>query len=89
LCLVGITGMFIVYVLHNRHLGKIYVGFTSDLDNRLIAHNHPDNKGWTKKYQPWEVVHTEQFELKSAALLWEKQLKSARGREFIKKSILK
>ncbi len=40
--------MFYVYVLYSTNFDKIYIGFTSDIDNRLIAHNHSSNKGWTK-----------------------------------------
>ncbi|HOM63394.1 MAG TPA: GIY-YIG nuclease family protein, partial [Dysgonamonadaceae bacterium] len=82
-----ITFMYTVYVLKSIHFDKIYIGFTSDLNARLIAHNHPANKGWTHKFQPWEIKYTETFANKSEAMKREKQLKSARGREFIKKII--
>ena len=78
-----ITAMFTVYVLFSKEFNKIYIGFTSDLEKRLIAHNHPKNKGWTKKYSPWEVVYTETFDHKEEAVIREKQLKSAKGREFV------
>ena len=73
----------ILYVLFSKEFNKIYIGFTSDLEKRLIAHNHPKNKGWTKKYSPWEVVYTETFDHKEEAVIREKQLKSAKGREFV------
>jgi len=79
--------MFTVYVLHNQNLDKIYVGYTSDIDKRLFAHNHEDNKGWTKKFQPWKIIYSEKFETKSEAMIREKQLKSSRGREFIREYI--
>ena len=53
------------------------------MENRLYAHNHQSNKGWTKRFQPWEVIHMEIFELKQDAMRREKQLKSAKGRAFI------
>ncbi|HLP06508.1 MAG TPA: GIY-YIG nuclease family protein [Paludibacter sp.] len=80
--------MFTVYVLHSRDFDKTYTGFTNNLENRLAAHNHPQNKGWTRSFQPWRVIHTETFETKSLAMRREKQLKTARGREFIKTKIL-
>jgi putative endonuclease len=82
-----ITFMYTVYVLKSIHFDKIYIGFTSDLNARLIAHNHPANKGWTHKFQPWEIKYTETFDNKSEAMKREKQLKSAKGREFIKNLI--
>ena len=81
--------MFNVYVLYSESYKKIYIGFTSDIQNRLIAHNHPSNKGWTKKFQPWKIIYQETYENKSEALTREKQLKSAKGREFIKTFIPK
>ena len=81
--------MFTVYVLFSKAFDKIYIGVTSNLEARLIAHNHPNNKGWTRSYTPWEIVHPEIFEEKSHALNREKQLKSSRGRDFIRKEILK
>jgi len=42
--------MFYTYVIFSKSYNKIYTGFTSDLDGRLIAHNHSRNKGWTRKF---------------------------------------
>ena len=79
--------MFTVYVLHSHKFDKIYIGYTSDIEKRLFAHNHPNNKGWTKSFQPWEIIYSEEFETKEEAMDREKQLKSYRGREFIRKHI--
>ncbi len=81
--------MFSVYVLYSLTFKKIYIGYTSNLEKRLIAHNHLGNKGWTKKFQPWVLIYCEKFENKYEAILREKQLKSAKGREYLKNSILK
>ena len=79
--------MFFVYALYSVKYDKIYIGFTSNLEQRLIAHNDPDNKGYTGRFMPWEIVYTEQFENKKEAMLREKQLKSFRGRAFIRSLI--
>ena len=80
--------MFVVYVLHSPRFDKIYIGFTSDLQNRIKAHNELANKGWTIKFRPWTVIYTETFDNKKDAIEREKQLKSAKGRIFVR-SILK
>ena len=80
--------MFTVYVLHSQIFDKIYIGFTSDIEKRLFAHNHISNKGWTKNFQPWKIIYTEDFKLKADAMMREKQLKSSKGREFIRKNLL-
>ena len=76
--------MFTVYILYSDSYKKTYVGFTSDLESRLRAHNEQATKGWTMKFRPWRVVYTETFATKSEALRKEKWLKSGVGREFIK-----
>ncbi len=76
--------MYTVYVLHSPTYDKIYVGFTSNLQQRLLSHNQLGKKGYTVRYRPWIVIHTEEFDTKSEALQREKQLKSARGRAWIR-----
>jgi len=75
--------MFHVYALYSTHYKKIYIGFTSNIELRIIAHNHPANKGWTKSFMPWQLAYSEEFETKKEAMNREKQLKSAKGREFL------
>jgi putative endonuclease len=60
--------LYHTYVLYSDVHSKTYVGFTSDLAGRLDAHNHPQNKGWTKRYQPWVLLYSESFPTKSAAM---------------------
>nr|WP_294896758.1 GIY-YIG nuclease family protein [uncultured Pedobacter sp.] len=75
--------MFTVYVLHSIAHNKIYIGYTYDLDQRLISHNELATKGFTLRYRTWKVVYTEILETKQDTLRREKQLKTAKGRVFI------
>lgn len=75
--------MYFVYALHSPEFDKIYIGFSENPEKRLESHNDERNKGWTAKFQPWELIYTERFETKSAALKREKQLKTAAGRKFL------
>ena len=75
--------MFMVYVLHSPTYDKIYIGYSSNIEERLRSHNALGTKGRTLKYRPRVLVHTESFETKREALRREKQLKSSRGREWI------
>ncbi len=75
--------MYTVYALYSSKYDKIYIGFTSDLKQRLLSHNKLATKGWTVKYRPWEVIYTEHSATKQDAMKREKQLKSGKGREFI------
>jgi putative endonuclease len=78
-----------VYAIYSRVFDKIYIGFTSDLKARLLSHNHEKNKGWTKRFQPWELIYSEIFQLKADAMKREMQLKSAKGIEYIKSMIIR
>jgi putative endonuclease len=75
--------MYIVYALYSKSYDKIYVGYTSNLVQRILSHNKLSTKGYTLKYRPWIVVYTESLDTKKAALIREKQLKSAKGRDFV------
>ena len=80
--------MFTVYVLYSAKYDKIYIGYTSNLENRLLSHNKLSSKGYTIKFRPWKVIHTETFETKTQAMKRERQLKSSRGRDWIRKTLL-
>ena len=79
--------MFTVYILYSISFCKTYVGFTSNLQERIKSHNFLDKKGWTKRYRPWIILHTEEFENKRFAMEREKFYKSGVGRDFIKELI--
>ncbi|WP_199535559.1 GIY-YIG nuclease family protein [Rhodohalobacter sp. SW132] len=68
------------------------IRFTSvDLQNfpeRFKSHNELGKKGWTIKFRPWIIVHTENFDEKADAIKREKELKSARGRRLFRSHIL-
>ncbi|MFW6277755.1 MAG: GIY-YIG nuclease family protein [Prolixibacteraceae bacterium] len=75
--------MYFVYALYSPKFDKIYIGYSENPEKRLLSHNDERNRGWTRKFQPWEMVYTEEYATKADALKREKQLKSAAGRKFI------
>ena len=79
--------MFKVYVLYSKKYKKVYIGFTSNLQERFKSHNELATKGWTIKFRPWDLVFIEEFQTKSEALKREKNLKGAKGRDEIWKII--
>jgi putative endonuclease len=81
--------MFTVYILYSERFGKTYVGFTTDIEQRLRSHNELATKGYTVRYRPWELLHNEQFGSKQEAMAREKHFKSGLGREWIKSNLLK
>ena len=80
--------MYHVYILYSQSHQKTYVGFTSDLEERLKSHNYYSKKGWTIRYRLWIVIYTEMYNDKKSAMAREKYFKTGAGRDFIQKEIL-
>lgn len=80
---------FVAYLLVSESSSdKIYIGFTSDLINRIASHNTFSKKGHTTRYRPWKVEQVWFFDSKQEAMKQEKYLKSGVGRKFIHEEIL-
>ena len=75
--------MYKVYVLYSKKYHKIYIGYTGNLEQRLLSHNKLSHKGYTRKYRPWEIVFSEEYPTKQEAMAREKFLKTGKGREFV------
>ena len=71
--------MFYVYILLSKKDNKRYIGVTSDIQRRISEHDSGLVKS-TKHRRPLELIHFEQFENKSEALLYEKKLKAKKGK---------
>ena len=48
---------FFIYILHSPSKDKFYIGFTSDLEERIIRHNQK-SKGFTGNTNDWKIVYT-------------------------------
>ena len=81
--------MITVYALYSTKFDKIYIGQTDNLERRLFEHNNGLLSTYTKRYKPWQIIYTEEYQTRSEAFKREKQLKSQKGREFIWKIIKK
>ena len=80
--------MYSVYAIYNLGHKKVYIGQTKNLDDRVRMHNDKIIKGYTSRFGgDWILIYSENQPSRAAALIREKQLKSFRGREFIKKYI--
>ena len=79
---------YVVYVLFSIENDKIYIGFTSNLEQRLLSHNELSTKGWSVRFRPWKIIYTEIFKDKASAMKREKELKSFKGREWIRSQFL-
>ncbi|WP_231490525.1 GIY-YIG nuclease family protein [Pedobacter sp. Leaf170] len=75
--------IFYVYAIKSEIDGRIYVGFSSDVEKRLHEHNVGKTKS-SKGYKPWVLIYTEQIKGRIAARDKEKYYKSGKGKEFLK-----
>lgn len=77
--------MFYVYLLRSEaNPAQRYTGFSTDVSERLKAHN-AGNSRHTAKYRPWRLVAYFAFEDERKAREFEHYLKSGSGIAFANK----
>ncbi len=79
--------MYFTYVLYSSEFDRIYIGHTGDLNARIPRHNSGLVKS-TRPFKPWRLIHSEEFATRSKAMRREKELKTHRGRDFIRTELL-
>jgi predicted GIY-YIG superfamily endonuclease len=81
--------MFYAYILQSILCpNQYYYGFTTNVWIRLRYHNL-GRSGYTYKYKPWKLIFYAAFETEKLAKDFEKYLKSASGRAFLRKRLIK
>ncbi|HTK03175.1 MAG TPA: GIY-YIG nuclease family protein [Alphaproteobacteria bacterium] len=78
--------MFYCYILFLKN-NKYYIGFSSNLKQRISEHNLGEVKA-TKKFLPAKLVYYSAFESKKRALDFEKYLKTNSGFAFRNKRLI-
>ena len=83
---------YFVYAVRSESTGKIYIGQTNNLLERIKRHNgelFSKDGSYTKVNKgPWTLFYKEEVMSRAAALIRERQLKSQKGREFIRSIVL-
>jgi putative endonuclease len=78
---------YYVYVLESvKDDGRLYIGFTHDLRQRVQNHNRANNFS-TKAYAPWRVIFYESYLSKDDALRREHYLKTNQGAKVLKRML--
>ncbi len=67
--------MYIVYVIKHNLTHQIYIGITSNLNQRLKSHNSNANKATRKRNGVWVLVYGEIYHSKKDAVIRESRLK--------------
>lgn len=78
--------MFYVYILQSESKHRLYIGFTTNLKQRLIKHNAAQNPS-TKAYTPWAIIFYEAYMSRSDARRREKYFKTTQGHQAIKRML--
>ena len=79
---------YFVYAITSLTRKYIYVGLTSNIENRLHRHNSGYEKT-TKPYAPFKLIYTEKCNNRKEARAREKYWKSGTGKEKLKKLVPK
>jgi putative endonuclease len=66
---------FAIYILCNKRNGTLYVGFTNNLQRRMLEHKTAVVESFTKRYGLTQLVYVESYKYVNDALRREKQLK--------------
>jgi putative endonuclease len=78
--------MFYTYVLTSNEDGKLYIGFTDNLKQRIEQHNKGAVPA-TKNRRPLKLIYYEACLNKKSAIAREKYFKTGFGRRFLKSRI--
>ena len=70
----SVINMHYVYILKCAD-GTLYTGWTTNLENRIKAHNNKKGAKYTRSRTPVELFYSEEFETKSEALKREAAIK--------------
>ena len=73
---------FHVYIIFSAKLNKYYVGYTENLDARLLQHNGGIST-FTDKANDWVLQHSEPFPTREDAHKRELEIKGKKSRKYI------
>ena len=71
------------YILHSLKLNRYYVGYTSNLKERLIFHENSESRKFTSKADDWEHYFTIDCNSKLQAVSIEKHIKRMKSKTYI------
>jgi putative endonuclease len=81
---------YYVYILKSQKDPKqFYIGYTTNLENRMEDHANPKATAYTHRYAPWELETHIVFKDMELAKQCEIYLKSHSGRGFLRKRLIR
>jgi putative endonuclease len=79
--------VYYVYLLEDTLEKSWYIGYTTDLNQRVKNHNEGKGGKTTRQKQSWKLIYFEGYRNEKDALGRERFLKSGSGRRFLKKQL--
>lgn len=73
--------MYYTYILKSTSTGKIYIGHTDNLKNRLKEHNTEGKSNYTNKKGPWKIAWSKEFPDRGGAMNFENNLKRLKNKK--------
>jgi len=67
-----------VYILKSIRFKRYYIGYTVDVERRVVEHNIGNTKS-TRPFKPWKLIYYEEYNNKSEAYKREWHLKHPKG----------
>ena len=67
--------MQIIYLIQHTASSQLYIGTTTNLRQRLHAHNSNSNKSTKRKVGSWILVYAEAYRTRADAIMRENMLK--------------
>ncbi|HJY63261.1 MAG TPA: GIY-YIG nuclease family protein [Ignavibacteria bacterium] len=73
---------YFTYIIQSESIGKLYIGQTSNIRERLFRHNSNQSLS-TRNKGPWKLIFCREFESRTDAIKLESTLKSFKNRNRI------
>lgn len=74
---------YFLYILRSQIKETYYIGSSDNPGRRHFFHNN-DSKGYTRRFRPWDLVFTKEFDTKEQALAAERKVKSWKSKKMIR-----
>jgi putative endonuclease len=73
------------YIIYSKFINRYYVGYTSDIEERLKLHNtgHFEGRSFTRKTSDWELFLLIPCETITQAIYTESKIKRMKSRKYI------
>jgi len=73
---------FFVYIIFSSSLNKFYVGYTTDIQKRLLEHNSGISV-FTARANDWELKYCKTYNTREEAMKKEQEIKRKKSRKYI------